>query len=156
MMASKRLYETRVLAIGGRSGSVRSDDNLLNLPVALPRELGGPGHATNPEQLFAAGYASCFENAVLYIGKGKADLRAEDVRVWATVKVLDAAPGFKLAVRLETSIDGVSRAVAEELVTAAHAICPYSNAVRGNVEVELVVRDDEHTARAAAASSENL
>ena len=103
------LYKTRVNAYGGRSGTIRSEDGILDMPLALPKELGGNGGATNPEQLFAAGYAACFED------------------------------GFKLVVALDVEIAGVEQSKAEEIVKAAHAVCPYSNAIRGNVDVTLTV-----------------
>lgn len=135
------LYQTRVTAVGGRSGTVRSDDGLLDLPLAMPKELGGKGGATNPEQLFAAGYAACFENAVIHVTRGQADkVRDNDIEVQAVVGLVDNKQGgFALAVTLDVSIAGIDQEKAEEIVAAAHAVCPYSNAVKGNVDVQINV-----------------
>ncbi|GGA00841.1 organic hydroperoxide resistance protein [Sphingobium fuliginis] len=135
------LYTTKVTAIGGRSGTVRSEDGILDLQLAMPKELGGKGGATNPEQLFAAGYAACFENAVIHVTRAQADrVRDEDVEVTGEVGLLpDDRGGFRLAVTLGITIRGVDQAAAEKIVQAAHAVCPYSNAVKGNVDVQLDV-----------------
>lgn len=135
------LYTTKVTAVGGRSGTVRSEDGILDLSLAMPKELGGKGGATNPEQLFAAGYAACFENAVIHVTRGKAvKVRGDDIEVIADVGLKPAAGGgFALTVALDVAIAGVDQAQAEEIVKAAHAVCPYSNAVRGNVDVALNV-----------------
>ncbi len=135
------LYTTKVTAIGGRSGTVRSEDGILDLQLAMPKELGGKGGATNPEQLFAAGYAACFENAVIHVTRAQADrVRDEDVEVTGEVGLLpDDRGGFRLAVTLVIAITGVDQAAAEKIVQAAHAVCPYSNAVKGNIDVQLDV-----------------
>lgn len=133
------LYTTKVTAIGGRSGSVRSDDGLLDLALALPKELGGKGGATNPEQLFAAGYAACFENAVIHVTRARADkVRDDQIEVAGEVGLLpNGQGGFNLDVTLDVVLEGFDQATAEEIVHAAHAVCPYSNAVKGNVDVKL-------------------
>jgi lipoyl-dependent peroxiredoxin len=135
------LYQTRVTAVGGRSGTVRSDDGLLDLALALPKELGGTGGATNPEQLFAAGYAACFENAVIHVTRRQTDkVRDGDIEVSGLVGLVDNKQGgFALTVTLDVSIAGFDQTKAEEIVQAAHAVCPYSNAIRGNVEVQINV-----------------
>lgn len=135
------LYTTKVTAVGGRSGTVRSDDGILDLPLAMPKELGGKGGATNPEQLFAAGYAACFENAVIHVTRTQADkVRDDDIKVVGEVGLLpNGGGGFSLAVTLDVEIAGLDQAKAEEIVNAAHAVCPYSNAVKGNVDVQLNV-----------------
>lgn len=135
------LYTTKVTAIGGRSGTIRSDDGILDLALAMPKELGGKGGATNPEQLFAAGYAACFENAVIHVTRAQADkVRDDDIEVVAEVGLLpNGTGGFHLAVTLDVEIAGLDQAKAEEIVQAAHAVCPYSNAVKGNVDVKLNV-----------------
>ena len=135
------LYTTKVTAIGGRSGTVRSDDGILDLQLALPTQLGGKGGATNPEQLFAAGYAACFENAVIHVTRAQADkVRDNDIEVIGEVGLLsNGSGGFNLAVTLNVAITGLDQAKAEEIVKAAHAVCPYSNAVKGNIEVKLNV-----------------
>lgn len=137
----KHLYTTRVTAIGGRQGTVRSDDGILDLPLAMPKELGGKGGATNPEQLFAAGYAACFENAVIHVTRGQTD-KVKDYAIAVVGEVglvSNDQGGFNLAVTLDVTIAGLDQARAEEIVQAAHAVCPYSNAVRGNVAVQINV-----------------
>ena len=131
------LYSTKVTATGGRKGTIRSDDGILDLKLAIPRELGGMGGATNPEQLFAAGYAACFENALLRVarqsGHGFAD---GDVEVVGEIGLSrNEADAFVLHAALVITIAGVEQTTAEELVRGADAICPYSNAIRGNVKV---------------------
>ena len=136
------VYSTRATVVGGRSGTVRTDDGLLDLPLAIPREMGGKGGATNPEQLFAAGYAACFESAVIFHTRNKATkVRDEDIEVTATVGLApNGRGGFALVVGLDVEIRGMDQVAAEEVVEAAHAICPYSNAIRGNVDVTTTVK----------------
>ncbi|GGO88809.1 putative organic hydroperoxide resistance protein/OsmC-like protein [Nocardioides phosphati] len=136
----KTLYTTSAAATGdGRNGHVQSTDGLLDADVRMPVELGGPGGATNPEQLFAAGYAACFHSALKLVA-GKLGGDATDSEVVADVS-LTALPsgGFGLAVALEVTLPAMETAAAETLVKAAHEVCPYSNAIRGNVEVALTV-----------------
>lgn len=135
------LYSTTVNAVGGRSGTVKSDDGLLELKLALPQKLGGKGDATNPEQLFAAGYAACFGNAVIHVTRNKDNkVKDDDVTVVATIGMApNDAGGFGLTVALDVTIAGVSQADAEEVVAAAHQVCPYSNAVKGNIDVKITV-----------------
>ena len=135
----KTLFTTEVTAVGGRDGTVESSDGLLKLGLALPKELGGSGQATNPEQLFAAGYAACFENAVRYLARQQ-KLPLSGAQVRATVRLLDGGPaGFKLDVSLDVTLAGLPQDAADKLVHAADAVCPYSNAIRGNVDVALAV-----------------
>jgi osmotically inducible protein OsmC len=133
----KTMYEAVVTSHGGRNGHVRSSDGLIDFDVSMPKSLGGTGAATNPEQLFAAGYAACFENAVLHIARMK-KIAVGATQVVATVS-LSAGPtgAFQLGAKLATKIDGVSRDQAQMLVEEAHKICPYSNATRGNIAVEI-------------------
>lgn len=135
------LYSTRVTATGGRHGSIRSDDGLLELQLALPPTLGGKGGATNPEQLFAGGYAACFENALLRAGREAGRRFADgDVEVVAEIGLSrNEADVFVLSAALAVTIAGVDQPTAETLVHRAHAICPYSNAIRGNVDVATTV-----------------
>ena len=135
------LYTTKVTAVGGRSGTVRSDDGVLELSLAVPEELGGKGGATNPEQLFAAGYAACFENAVIHVTRAQTEkVRDDDIEVVGEVGLSpNNSGGFDLAVTLDVAIAGVDQAKAEDIVKAAHSVCPYSNAVKGNVDVKLNV-----------------
>ena len=131
------LYSTQARAVGGRAGHVQSDDGLLSLDLAMPKELGGEGGATNPEQLFAAGYAACFESAMRFIA-GKQKLPLQDASVTANVSLhTNAQAGFVLGVSLTAEMKGLDQAAAEALVSAAHQVCPYSNAIKGNIEVAL-------------------
>jgi lipoyl-dependent peroxiredoxin len=129
------LYTTTARAVGGRAGHAETTDGLLKVDLALPKELGGPGGATNPEQLFAAGYAACFESSLRFLAnRDKLPLR--DAAVTATVQILPTETGaFRLGVALHSEIQGLDHAAAEALVHAADAVCPYSNAIRGNVDV---------------------
>ena len=136
------LYSTIVTAIGGRSGTVKSDDGLLEIGLAMPNGLGGKGGATNPEQLFAAGYAACFGNAVIHVTRNKdRAIKDEDVEVAATVGLTpNGSGGFALLVALNVILTGVDQATAEAIVEQAHQVCPYSNATRGNIDVALSVK----------------
>ncbi|MBV9116855.1 MAG: organic hydroperoxide resistance protein [Acetobacteraceae bacterium] len=135
------LYTATATAKGGRQGHVRSEDGVLDLPLAHPKELGGPGGAaTNPEQLFAAGYAACFENALLRVARErKAPIRESSVT--ARVGIGREEDGyFRLAVDLRVSVPGRERAEIAEFARIAHEeVCPYSRATRGNVEVRVSV-----------------
>ncbi|MER9583081.1 organic hydroperoxide resistance protein [Mesorhizobium sp. M0051] len=131
------LYSTQARAVGGRAGHVQSNDGLLSLDLAMPKELGGKGGATNPEQLFAAGYAACFESAMRFIA-GKQKLPLQDASVTANVSLhSNAQGGFVLGVSLAAETKGLDQTAAEALVSAAHQVCPYSNAIKGNIEVTL-------------------
>jgi lipoyl-dependent peroxiredoxin len=135
------LYSTKVTATGGRHGQIRSEDGLLDMKLALPRQLGGKGDATNPETLFAGGYAACFENAILHVSRD-AGLRFadKDVEVIAEIGLSRNDSGsFVLSAALAVTVTGVDQKKAEELVEAADKICPYSNAIRGNVAVAINV-----------------
>jgi lipoyl-dependent peroxiredoxin len=121
----------------GRNGHVRSSDGLLEMDLATPKEMGGPGGASNPEQLFAAGYAACFHSALKSIaGKQKIDVTDSAVTAEVGIGPNDAG-GFGLSVALLVELSGVDQEAADALVAAAHEVCPYSNATRGNVEVTL-------------------
>uniref|UniRef100_UPI003743DFFC organic hydroperoxide resistance protein n=1 Tax=Nocardioides marmotae TaxID=2663857 RepID=UPI003743DFFC len=123
----------------GRNGHVQSTDGHLDTDVRTPPEMGGPGGATNPEQLFAAGYAACFHSALkLVAGKAGADTTDSEVVADVSIGPNDAG-GFGLAVQLEVSLPQVEPDRARELVEQAHQVCPYSNATRGNIEVTLTV-----------------
>ena len=131
------LYSTQARAVGGRAGHVQSNDGLLSLDLAMPKELGGKGGATNPEQLFAAGYAACFESAMRFIA-GKQKLPLQDASVTANVSLhSNDQGGFRLGVSLAAETKGLDQAAADALVSAAHQVCPYSNAIKGNIEVAL-------------------
>lgn len=137
----KTLYQTSATVTGGRNGKVSSEDGALNLEVRMPKELGGNGKGyTNPEQLFAAGYAACFDSA-LNLVMNQADVKTnEPTSVKANVALHpDGKGGFVLGVALEINIPGVETFHAQALVDKAHSICPYSNATRGNIDVQLNV-----------------
>lgn len=135
------IYSTKVTAVSGRAGSVKSEDGLLDLQLALPNALGGKGGATNPEQLFAAGYSACFENAVIHSARSqKIHLKDDAIIVVAEVGIgPNGEGGFVLSVALDVTITGLDQAKAEDLVKSAHAVCPYSNAVKGNIDVSIKV-----------------
>jgi Ohr subfamily peroxiredoxin len=140
MKPQKILYTAQSTATGGRDGRAVSSDQVLNVALATPRELGGAGGAgTNPEQLFAAGYSACFLSALkLVAGKSKVVLPAES-SITGSVGIGPAAVGFALQVELQISVPGLPREQVQQLVEQAHLVCPYSNATRGNIDVSLVV-----------------
>ncbi|MCT2590275.1 organic hydroperoxide resistance protein [Streptomyces sp. N2-109] len=132
-------YTAVATAEGGRDGRVSSDDNQLDVIVNPPKEMGGSGAGTNPEQLFAAGYSACFQSALGVVARReKADITGSTV----TAEVgIGSTPegGFGLTVALSASIPNVDAATAQELLEKAHQVCPYSNATRGNIEVSLSI-----------------
>jgi Ohr subfamily peroxiredoxin len=136
----KPLYTTTAVATGdGRNGHVQTIDGVLVAPVRTPKELGGEGGATNPEQLFAAGYAACFHSALkLVAGKAKADTADSEVVADVSLGMLETG-GFGLTANIEVSLPALERDVAEQIVAQAHQVCPYSNATRGNMQVTLNV-----------------
>ncbi len=130
-------YTAAATAHGGRSGHVRSSDGILDFDLKRPVEMGGPGGGTNPEQLFAAGYAACFESAFRSIG-AKQMKHLRDVEMTARVSICaDDAGGHFLSVEMRGKADGLTKEETMELMNAAHQICPYSKATRGNIEVQL-------------------
>jgi lipoyl-dependent peroxiredoxin len=134
---SKDLYTANATATGGREGHSATDDGLLDVDLAIPKEMGGPGGATNPEQLFAVGYAACFQSALGAVGRRqKVDTSQSKVSTEVTIGVAGEG-AFGLKVRIHVSIPGVGSEAAERLTEAAHKVCPYSNATRGNIEVAL-------------------
>jgi Ohr subfamily peroxiredoxin len=139
----KTLYTAEALATGeGRDGHGRSSDGRLDLDLAIPKEMGGSGNGTNPEQLFAVGYAACFHSALrLVAGQAKADVTDSAVGARVSIGQIDNG-GFGLAVELEVTLPNLDHDTAVELTEKAHQVCPYSNATRGNIEVKLVVSDD--------------
>jgi Ohr subfamily peroxiredoxin len=133
------MYTATATFTGGREGHGRTDDDQLVVDLRAPVELGGPGGGTNPEQLFAVGYAACFQSALTLIARRRR-VDADRSTVRSQVR-LGAVPGgsFGLAVVLEVDLPGVDRRTALEVVEAAHEVCPYSNAVRGTIDVEIRV-----------------
>jgi osmotically inducible protein OsmC len=136
----KVLYTAVASADGGRAGGrVESSDGNVDLPISPPKELGGEGAGTNPEQLFAAGYAACFHSAVMIIAR-RMDQDATDSKVTAHVDFGTIGGGrFGLGVELHVDLPNVDSEARDEIVEKAHKVCPYSNATRGNIEVKLVV-----------------
>jgi Ohr subfamily peroxiredoxin len=136
--ATTTIYTASATATGeGRNGHIASSDGVLDLDLAVPREMGGPGGAlTNPEQLFAAGYAACFHSALKGVAR-QATVSLTDTAVVADVSFIRGDNGPQLAVALHVEIPGLAQAVAEDLVAQAHQLCPYSRATRGNIEVTL-------------------
>ena len=133
------LYTASATATGGRDGRVSSDDGQLDLPITMPRALGGSGApGTNPEQLFAAGYAACFGSALGLVARMQ-KITTGPVEITAKVSIGRAGMGFGLAVELHGRFPELSAEQATALMKAAHEVCPYSNATRGNVSVTLVV-----------------
>ena len=140
MAPEKILYETAVTAFGGREGKARSTDGSFAVELSVPKGLGGAGgEGTNPEQLFAAGYAACFLGAVKLVARTRKIALPDDVSITAKVGIGPVPVGYALAVELTASMPGIERTVAEEIVAGAHERCPYSNATRGNVDVILTV-----------------
>lgn len=130
------IYTASATATGdGRNGHSRSSDGILDVDLAVPAEMGGPGGATNPEQLFATGYAACFLSALTLVARrAKADIA--DAAVTADVGLnSNGAGGFELTVALHVELSGVDQETADNLAATAHQVCPYSNATRGNIDV---------------------
>ncbi|MET7470558.1 organic hydroperoxide resistance protein [Micromonospora sp. NPDC005686] len=136
------LYTASARATGdGRDGHVRTSDGTVELDLAVPKEMGGAGGAANPEQLFAAGYAACFHSALRVVARqAKADVSGSVVEAEVGIGP-NGSGGYGLAVTLVVDLPAVERSAAEQLVDAAHQVCPYSNATRGNVEVTRTVRE---------------
>ncbi|WP_405618396.1 organic hydroperoxide resistance protein [Streptomyces sp. NBC_01511] len=133
------LYTAVATAENGRDGRVATDDGKLDVVVNPPKEMGGSGAGTNPEQLFAAGYSACFQSALGVVArKEKADISGSTVTAKVGIGKTEAG-GFGLAVELTASIPNVDAATAKDLLEKAHQVCPYSNATRGNIKVELSV-----------------
>ncbi|MFE4172571.1 organic hydroperoxide resistance protein [Streptomyces sp. NPDC056909] len=133
------LYTAVATAENGRDGRVSSDDGKLDVVVNPPKEMGGSGAGTNPEQLFAAGYSACFQGALGVVARReKADISGSTVTAKVSIGKTEAG-GFGLEVELTASIPNVDEATAKDLLEKAHQVCPYSNATRGNIKVELSV-----------------
>jgi Ohr subfamily peroxiredoxin len=136
----KVLYRAQATATGGREGSAKSSDGVLDVKLTTPKELGGNGATgTNPEQLFAAGYSACFLGAMKFVAGQKKIALPADTSITGKVGIGQIPAGFGIEVDLAISIPGMAKADAEALVQAAHGVCPYSNATRGNIEVRLSV-----------------
>ncbi|MGC4367623.1 organic hydroperoxide resistance protein [Hydrogenophaga sp. R2] len=133
----KVIYTARATTTGGREGTSRSDDGLLDVKLSPPKAMGGAGNATNPEQLFASGYSACFMGAMKHVAGMKKIAVPADATITAEVDIGPIPQGFGIAVRMTISLPGMDRAVAQDLVDTAHQVCPYSNATRGNIPVTL-------------------
>lgn len=140
MSLEKVLYATSATVTGGREGHAVSTDGRIDLQLSTPKELGGAGGAgTNPEQLFAAGYSACFIGAMkLVAGRDKFKLPA-DLEVTGTVGIGPISNGFGIEVELKVALPGLDAETARTIVERAHAVCPYSNATRGNIDVTLTL-----------------
>lgn len=142
MIEIEPIYTTEAIATGaGRDGHVQSSDGRVVEDLAVPVEMGGDGKGTNPEQLFAAGYAACFHSALQLVAR-KAEKDLGDSSVGARVSIGRAGEGFGLAVTLEVVIPNLPHDEAQQLADKAHQVCPYSNATRGNIRVDVTVADD--------------
>ena len=132
----KVLYTARAHTTGGRDGASRTDDGRLDVKLSSP---GTSGTGTNPEQLFAAGYSACFIGALKAVGGMQKITIPQDVAVDAEVDLGPITGGYGIAVRMTVNLPGMERAAAQALVDAAHKVCPYSNATRGNIDVTLTL-----------------
>jgi lipoyl-dependent peroxiredoxin len=135
----KVLYTAKAHTTGGRDGASRSDDGLLDVKLSPPKAMGGAGTATNPEQLFAAGYSACFMGAMKHVAGMKKVAIPADASIDAEVDIGPIPAGFGIAARLTVNLPGMDRTTAQDLVNTAHQVCPYSNATRGNIDVTLTV-----------------
>ena len=135
----KIMYTAHAHVTGGREGRAVSDDGMLDVKLSPPKAMGGAGTATNPEQLFAAGYSACFMGAMKHVAGMKKISIPVDASIDASVDIGPIPAGFGIAAKLVIHLPGLDRAVANDLVHAAHQVCPYSNATRGNIDVELVI-----------------
>ena len=141
-MTVKVLYQTHAVATGGRNGHTRSADGIIDVDLSIPKAMGGPGRpgATTPEDLFAAGYAACFCSAAEFVAR-QLGLKPTALEIRCNVGIGPReGGGFGLVAGLEASVGGLSQADADRLIAAAHQVCPYSNATRGNLDVSLAVR----------------
>jgi Ohr subfamily peroxiredoxin len=133
------VYTAHARATGGREGTAASDDGRLNVKLSTPKELGGAGgDGTNPEQLFAAGYAACFIGALKFVGARDKVAVPADASIDSSVGIGAIPNGFGIEVTLKISLPGLDADVADRLIAAAHVVCPYSNATRGNINVNLI------------------
>lgn len=140
MSVEKVLYRAHATATGGRDGRAVSSDNVLDVRLTTPKELGGGGGAgSNPEQLFAAGYSACFIGAMKFVAMRDKIAMPADASIEGVVGIGPIPNGFGIEVELKISLPGMDRAEAQALVDKAHIVCPYSNATRGNVDVTLTL-----------------
>jgi lipoyl-dependent peroxiredoxin len=139
MKLEKVLYTAHASATGGRDGRATTSDGQLDVKLAVPKEMGGAGNGLNPEQLFAAGYSACFLGAIRFVaGQQKINV-SPDAKIEGAVGIGQIPQGFGIQVELKISLPGMEKDAAQKLVEAAHQVCPYSNATRGNIDVNLIV-----------------
>jgi len=140
MITIQPLYTAVATSTGGRAGHTRSETGKVDLPLSVPKEMGGDsGPGTNPEELFAAGYSACFEGALRLVARTQ-KIQVKDASITARVSFgKDEGGGFGLAVELHGRLPELSREQAEKLMADAHQVCPYSRATRGNIDVKLIV-----------------
>jgi lipoyl-dependent peroxiredoxin len=140
MKLDKVLYTAHATSTGGREGAAKTSDGVLDVKLTTPKELGGNGATgTNPEQLFAAGYSACFIGAMKHVAMMQKITLPADTSIKADVGIGPIPAGFGIQVAMTVTIPGMERAAAEKLVQEAHGVCPYSNATRGNIDVQLTV-----------------
>ena len=137
MPLEKAVYTAKATATGGRDGRATSSDGILDVQLAVPKEMGGPGGGTNPEQLFAAGYSACFLGAMKFVANRDKLNITKDAYIEGEVGIGPIPTGFGIEVTLNIYLEGMDQAEAQKLVDAAHIVCPYSNATRGNINVTL-------------------
>ncbi|TCM66716.1 Ohr subfamily peroxiredoxin [Acinetobacter calcoaceticus] len=143
MSLEKVIYRAKAKATGGRDGRATSSDGVLDVKLSVPKEMGGSGgEATNPEQLFAAGYSACFLGAMKFVAQRDQLKIAQDPTVEAEVGIGPLPTGFGIEVTLNVHLSGLSQQDADTLVAAAHIVCPYSNATRNNIDVNFNIRTD--------------
>lgn len=139
MPLEKAVYTAKAKATGGRDGRATSSDGILDVQLAVPKEMGGPGGGTNPEQLFAAGYSACFLGAMKFVANRDKLNISQDAYIEGEVGIGPIPTGFGIEVTLNIHLEGMDQAEAQKLVDAAHIVCPYSNATRNNINVTLNV-----------------
>lgn len=135
----KVVYRAHATSTGGRDGTSKTSDGLLNVKLTVPREMGGAGGGVNPEQLFAAGYSACFIGAMKFVAGTQKIALPADTSIDATVGIGQIPAGFGIEVQMVVNVPGMERAAAQALVDKAHQVCPYSNATRGNIDVRIAL-----------------
>ncbi len=133
------IYTAKAVVSGGRDGSARTEDGQLELKLAVPKQMGGKGDGTNPEELFAAGYAACFIGALKVVAAQVKQKLPDSLRIESQVGLGKVGAGYGINAALAVFLPGMDEAVAQQLVNQAHQVCPYSNATRGNIDVALSV-----------------
>lgn len=136
MSDTRTLYTANVHVTGGRDGAARSSDGRLDIRLSTP---GGPGQGSNPEQLFAAGWAACFQGAMMIAAKSQGVTLPSEVSIDAEVELLQGADGFSLAGRLNVHVPGLNPEVSKQIIETAHQTCPYSKAIAGNIEAVITL-----------------